>query len=219
MPASIVSCACAFRYMATSLHTPDHNARLIYDDFNELFWSRRCLDLLQQHAKDTGTTEQGLKSKAQFAHPQADTRSFSDSFLRSDARPKDEKARCMGLSVSRENLNAVIAELSCSSKPGSGVKTFVEHRTYAQVSCTTCILSMNSHVTRLESVARLNKTNFSDKRGQLHGRDNRDMHLELLLCVRASARAVLCSGSTQFLARVCMARDHFCWHPTALRCR
>ncbi|CDJ39099.1 1,3-beta-glucan synthase component domain-containing protein, putative [Eimeria tenella] len=120
-------------YMATSLHTPDHNARLIYDDFNELFWSRRCLDILEQRAKDTGTTEQGLKSKAQFAHPQADTRSFSDSFLRSDARPKDEKPRRMGLSVSRENLNAVIAELSCSSKPGSGVKTFVEHRTYAQV--------------------------------------------------------------------------------------
>ncbi|CDI87845.1 1,3-beta-glucan synthase component domain-containing protein, putative [Eimeria praecox] len=122
-------------YMASSLRTPDHNARLIYDDFNELFWSRQCLDILDELTKDTETSEQGITRKVQMIHPSADTESSLDhqSAAKQSLKPPTKRGCSMGLSVSRESLNAVVSELSCASKPGSGVKTFVEHRTYAQV--------------------------------------------------------------------------------------
>ncbi|CDJ51827.1 1,3-beta-glucan synthase component domain-containing protein, putative [Eimeria brunetti] len=122
-------------YMASSLRTPDHNARLIYDDFNELFWSRQCLDILDRFTRETEGSEPGTAHKVQMSHHSADTESFSDHQHASNPTPKTQHKmdRSMGLSVSRETLNAVVAELSCASKPGSGVKTFVEHRTYAQV--------------------------------------------------------------------------------------
>ncbi|CDJ29629.1 uncharacterized protein EMH_0051370 [Eimeria mitis] len=120
--------------MASSLRTPDHNARLIYDDFNELFWSRQCLDILHRFTKETEASAQEIAQTVQVIHPSADTEPFSDHQLASKPIQKPQPKNCpMGLSVSRESLNAVVAELSSASKPGSGIKTFVEHRSYAQV--------------------------------------------------------------------------------------
>ena len=124
--------------MASALRTPDHTARMLYDDFNELFWDHRCIDILNRHTVDNQIHENEMPTSAAAAHPSTDVESVPDAH--SSHHPKSmfasSKRSLAGFSVSRENLNAVIVELSCSSKPGSGVKTFVEQRTYAQVSCT-----------------------------------------------------------------------------------
>ncbi|OEH79915.1 hypothetical protein cyc_02196 [Cyclospora cayetanensis] len=118
-------------YMLTALHTPDHNARLLYDDFNELFWDRRCLELLDRPATDVEVNQKETPSgDAIYLSPPR--RSHLNKLI-TQSRSPPQKRPSIGFSVSRDNLNAVIAELSCSSKPGSGVKTFIEHRTYAQV--------------------------------------------------------------------------------------
>ncbi|KAL8272509.1 hypothetical protein Esti_003632 [Eimeria stiedai] len=122
-------------YMASALRTPDHNARLLYDDFNELFWDRRCLDILTRSSSSTDSQEHNAVNQGPSSHPST----HDGSSLEAQNKHSMDRhlSRNTGshtiLAVSRENLNAVITELTCSSKAGSGIKTFIERRTYAQV--------------------------------------------------------------------------------------
>ncbi|KAL8429294.1 hypothetical protein ACSSS7_006680 [Eimeria intestinalis] len=123
-------------YMASALRTPDHNARLLYDDFNELFWDRSCLDILTRPTSSADDHDHHATNEGPCSHPSTHDESSSKAQKKHHVNPRSPGSTIGSqtiLAVSRENLNAVITELTCSSKAGSGVKTFIERRTYAQV--------------------------------------------------------------------------------------
>lgn len=125
--------------MATALRAPDHNARLLYDDFNEFFWDRECIDLLYDIAEKNDDAFGGKSEADQDVRLGGSTKSrmdlgTSNNAENSPVEPSARRTRHKVPHVSRENLNSVVTKLACSSKPGSGVKTFIERRTYVQVS-------------------------------------------------------------------------------------
>nr|CEL71124.1 TPA: Callose synthase [Neospora caninum Liverpool] len=112
-------------YLAGTLRSPDHGGRLMYDDINEVFWERAAVLLLRE-ARDAALHE----------IRETDTRSQSWNLEKNtDASIMEERpghSEGPRLSFTRENLNMFFHKLLNGTKPGEGVKTFMERRTYVQ---------------------------------------------------------------------------------------
>ncbi|KFH12537.1 1,3-beta-glucan synthase component protein [Toxoplasma gondii MAS] len=108
-------------YLASTLRSPDHGGRLLYDDINEVFWERAAVSLLRKE-----------RAAALNERREAATRSQSWHMDASIAEDRPGTSGGPRLSFTRENLNMFVHKLLNGTKPSEGIKTFMERRTYLQ---------------------------------------------------------------------------------------